>query len=39
MKKYIGFGWSCGSFAVENSVKMLPVSAEQYEMLGGVPLG
>lgn len=39
MKKYIGFGWSCGSFAVENSVKMLPVSAEQYEMLGGVPFG
>ena len=39
MKKYIGFGWSCGSFAVENAVKNLPISAEQFEMLGGVPFG
>lgn len=39
MKRYVGFGWSCGSFAVENAVKKLPVSAEQYEMLGGVPFG
>lgn len=39
MKRYVGFGWSCGSFAVENAVKKLPVTAEQYEMLGGVPFG
>lgn len=39
MKNFIGFGWSCGSFAVDNAVKKLPVSAELYEIIGGVPFG
>lgn len=39
MKNYIGFGWGCGSFAVENAVKNLPISSERFEMLGGVPFG
>ena len=39
MKNYIGFGWSCGSFAVDNAVKKLPISAELYEIIGGVPFG
>lgn len=39
MKKYVGFGWSCGSFAVDNAVRNLPVTAELYEIIGGVPFG
>ena len=39
MKSYVGFGWSCGSFAVDNAVKNLPVTAELYEIIGGVPFG
>lgn len=39
MKNYVGFGWSCGSFAVDNAVSNLPVTAELYEIFGGVPFG
>lgn len=39
MKNYVGFGWSCGSFAVDNAVRNLPITAELYEIIGGVPFG